>query len=302
MGIRTCKKGAVALAVVVLAFFKASPSDFAFAQSADVDDATFHSIDIMDLHLGMTAEAARALIKARQWKDYYEESSTTLSFLDSTKSGLQSEQIVAVPDGKFLNEMLGYSRTLEGDEANIDQLGVFFSPLPGHERVVGVFHSVRYAHAHQVLVSEFTKALLDKYGQDYWPRNQVPRQQYRWIHTAQPIRDDVTAGQCVPMGLDKSLRGGNGRVNSKNPVLASTPANLIAVAAKCGSVIVDVAFFVVNPRDPLAQQVISGYEISMTSPSLALESAREAARLIKTASDAFFQQKANQASQNKPVL
>jgi hypothetical protein len=60
MGIRTCKKGAVALAVVVLAFFKASLSDFAFAQATDVDEATFHSIDIMDLHLGMTAEAARA--------------------------------------------------------------------------------------------------------------------------------------------------------------------------------------------------------------------------------------------------
>jgi len=254
-----------------------APSQAAVASQAAVPPmVSADKIDVAGVKLGMSLDAARTVLKSKKLSEY-NESTETLSYLDSAKSATQS-----IADGHFVNTIATWTASAAGDglEAAGESYEVMFTPVPGKERVMAIIHSVGYAPADAVQEVVLENGLAKKYG-GFAGANNLPESPTWLFQGGGKVRiGDV----CNRRGLF----GGLGRLNLasrplENLALRKTPDELRFEAEHCGVAIVTEDHYTPNGGSLGGDRLVTRFTVTAYSPAVALEGAEAAAQLIEAA-------------------
>jgi len=146
---RNCKKFVVASLLAAAFTTIAGPQ---FAASA----GSLAGPDLLGIRVGMTPEEALSILKSRAPKEKWQTVSVKLQF-DNSKG-----QRAYVPNGTFRAVLRN-----NVEHSALNQYGVYLTPIPGKERVAGVFRSQNFGND-RPLHDQVIAGLIEKYGKPSW--------------------------------------------------------------------------------------------------------------------------------------
>ena len=235
-------------------------------------------IDIGGVKLGMSPDEVRAVLKSKKLLDYTE-SAETLSFLDPVKGVTQT-----VPNGRFVNLIAAWTPPPTGsaDAYRVDgeSYEVMFTPVPGREQVMGIVHSVGYSPANAIHEAALENGLAKKYG-GFAESDDLPASPTWRVQSAGNV---LVGDPCNRRGT----LGGLGALTAANPArenlaLKWTPEDFKSQIDRCGLAIVTEDHFTENGGALRADRLVTRFTVTAYSPSIGLEGARGAERLIRAA-------------------
>ena len=252
-------------------------------------------IDIAGVKLGMPPDEVRAVLKSKKLLRY-DESTETLSYLDSTKGLMQP-----LAGGRFVNVIAAWTPppTAAGNPYAVDgeSFEVMFTPTPGKERVMGIVRSVGYSPANAVRETALESALIRKYG-GFGGSGDLP-QSPTWrlqgagnMQTGDPCNRRRTLGGLGDLRVTNMAR--------ENLALKSTPEELKFQIDRCGVALVTEDHFTANGGALREDRLVTRYTVTAYSPSIALDGARTAAQLIHAAAGSAKRSEASHARGQTP--
>ncbi len=275
-----------------------SPASMAASPAASAAAAEPDQIDIAGVKLGMPPDEVRAVLKSKKLLRY-DESTETLSYLDSTKGLMQP-----LAGGRFVNVIAAWTPppTSSGNPYAVDgeSFEVMFTPTPGKERVMGIVRSVGYSPANAVRETALEQGLIRKYGgfdgSDGLPQSPTWRLQGTGnMQTGDPCNRRSTLGGLGGLRVTDVAR--------ENLALKSTPDELKFQVDRCGVALVTEDHFTANGGALREDRLVTRYTVTAYSPSIALDGAKTAAQLIHAAGGSAKRSEASRAKdQTAPSL
>jgi hypothetical protein len=267
-----------------------SPASMAASPAASAAAAEPDQIDIAGVKLGMSPDEVRAVLKSKKLLRY-DESTETLSYLDSTKGHMQP-----LAGGRFVNVIAAWTPppTSSGNPYAVDgeSFEVMFTPTPGKERVMGIVRSVGYSPANAVHETALEQGLIRKYGgfdgSDGLPQSPTWRLQGAGnMQTGDPCNRRRTLGGLGGLRVTDVAR--------ENLALKNTPDELKFQIDRCGVAVVTEDHFTANGGALREDRLVTRYTVTAYSPSIALDGARTAAQLIHAAGGSAKRSEASHA-------
>jgi hypothetical protein len=249
------------------------------ASSAEKVAASPNQTEIAGVKLGMSPDEVRVVLKSKKLLDY-DESTETLSYLDSTKGSMQP-----IPNGRFVNVIAAWTPpplSSAGDTFEVDgeSYEVMFTPVPGKERTMGIVHSVGYSPANAIHEIALESGLVKKYG-GFSGSNDLPQSPTWRFQSGGSVQ---VGDPCNRRGIFGGLGGLNvAKMARENLALKSTPEDFRFQIDRCGVAIVTEDHFTANGGALRADRLVTRFTITAYSPSIALEGAKTAAQLIQAA-------------------
>ena len=251
-------------------------------------------IDIAGVKLGMSLDEARSVLKAKSLRQY-NESTQTLGYVDPASGVMQS-----MAGGRFVNVIAAWTPPAVADsfEVNGESFEVMFVPVPGKERVMAIVHSVGYAPANAIHETALENGLVKKYG-GFAEANDLPDSPtWRFQSSGVQVGDPCNR---------RGLFGGLGALNAANPArpnlaLKSSTDELRFQNDHCGAAIVTEDHFIANGGALRQDRLVTRFTVTAYSPSIALEGATTAARLIQAAKGSVNKTDAARAKDPAPNL
>jgi len=233
-------------------------------------------VDISGVRLGMSADEARAVLRSKNLRDH-NESKENLSYRDETG------KTQPVPNGSFVNVMAasnaGSAAGDENYETNGESFEVMFTPVPGHERVMAIVHTVGYSTANAVHESALEDGLIEKYG-GVVAGGSLP-QSATWLYQA---------GGTVAVGDScgrRDVLGGLGSLHAtsarENIALHRATEELDFEVGHCGISIVTEDHHTANGGALRGDRMVTRYTVTAYSPVLAQEGAAQADKILREA-------------------
>jgi hypothetical protein len=234
-------------------------------------------VDISGVRLGMSVDEVRAVLKTKHLRDR-DEWSETLSYRD-----VEGGKMQPVANGRFVNVIAASNSASAAAERNYEVEGesfeVMFTPVPGHERVMGIVHTVGYSPSNAIHERALEEGLVEKYGGPAGAGG-LP-QSATWLYQA---------GGTVALGDScgrRGLLGGLGalRVSSprENLALQRAADELEFEVQQCGTAIVTEDHHVTNGGSLRGERMVTRYTVTAYSPGLAAEGAAQAQALLSAA-------------------
>jgi hypothetical protein len=252
-------------------------------------------IDIAGITLGMSLDEVRAVLKAKSLRQY-DETTATLGFVDPAKGAMQS-----IAGGRFVNVIAAWTPPAVADsyEADGESFEVMFAPIPGKERVMAIVHSVGYTPANAIHEVTLENGLVKKYGGFADANNLPDSPTWRFQSSG-----NVQVGDPCNR---RALFGGLGGLNPANPArtnlaLKSSPEEFRFQIEHCGVSVVTADHFIANGGALREDRLVTRFTVTAYSPSIALEGASTAARLIQAAKSALNKPEAARAKDPAPNL
>ena len=251
-------------------------------------------IDIAGIKLGMSLDEVRSVLKAKSLRQY-NESTQTLGYVDPASGVMQS-----MAGGRFVNVIAAWTPPAVADSFEVDgeSFEVMFLPVPGKERVMAIVHSVGYAPANAIHETALENGLVKKYG-GFAAVNDLPDSPtWRFQSSGVQVGDPCNR---------RGLFGGLGALNAANPArtnlaLKSSPDELRFQNEHCGAAIVTEDHFVANGGALRQDRLVTRFTVTAYSPSIALDGATTAARLIQAAKGSVNKSDAARAKDPAPNL
>ena len=251
-------------------------------------------IDIAGIKLGMSLEEVRSVLKAKSLRQY-NESNQTLGYVDPASGVMQS-----MAGGRFVNVIAAWTPPAVADsfEVNGESFEVMFVPVPGKERVMAIVHSVGYAPANAIHETALENGLVKKYG-GFAEGNDLPDSPtWRFQSSGVQVGDPCNR---------RGLFGGLGALSAANPArpnmaLKSSADELRFQNEHCGAAIVTEDHFIANGGALRQDRLVTRFTVTAYSPSIALEGAATAARLIEAAKGSVNKSDAARAKDPAPNL
>jgi len=233
-------------------------------------------VDISGVRLGMSADEVRTVLKSKNLRDPHEWSEN-LSYRDETG------RTQPVPNGSFVNVMAASSAgpaAADGDyETNGESFEVMFTPVPGHERVMAIVHTVGYSTANAVHESALENGLIEKYG-GVVGGGGLP-QSATWLYRAGgTVTVGDSCGRRDVLGGLGSLRATSAR---ENIALHRATEELDFEVQHCGIAIVTEDHHTANGGALRGDRMITRYTVTAYSPILAQEGAVQAEKILREA-------------------
>jgi hypothetical protein len=211
-------------------------------------------IDVAGLRLGMSTEEARAALRSKKLLNLFESSDMAAS-------------------GTFVNVMAAWTTPQaaagEGGETGGEAYEVMFTPLPGHERVVAIVHTLGYAAGRGARLADLQDGLVRKY-KGYSAGTSFPASPTWRLQRDGAVQ---TGDPCERRSLFGGLKELTGQLPTRpNVVVKNTPEELRSELERCGATIVteDHALDSAAPRE---EHAVTRYTVSAYSPAIALEAA-----------------------------
>ena len=233
-------------------------------------------VDISGVRLGMSADEVRTVLRSKNLRDH-NEWSENLSYRDETG------KTQPVANGRFVNVMAASSvGSAAGDgnyETNGESFEVMFTPVPGHERVMAIVHTVGYSIANAVHESALEDGLVEKYG-GVVGGGGLP-QSATWLYQAGgTVAVGDSCGRRDVLGGLGSLRATSER---ENIALHRTTEELDFEVRHCGIAIVTEDHHTVNGGALRSDRIVTRYTVTAYSPLLAEEGATQAEKILREA-------------------
>jgi hypothetical protein len=262
------------------------------------------AVDVAGIRLGMSLNDARAAVKARNLAKS-REWSADLTFHDEL-----SGKEIAVPNGHYVNAIAAWTSipmppttSQEYTYPYGEHLIVWFTPVPGEERVVQISYHVGYPYQKSISRSSFEDALAKKYAEFKRTRSSVV---LTWMTGPGGLTE--ATGICLGGGAqslaapDESpvyLRGDmNYRSDTVMNIAVSLAPNLQVlpnIIRNCGPMILRAGALVPNSRDPPEAQVVQSYNVVSYSPKIVLEDIPKVQGIVQHAESAAQQEHKDQA-------
>lgn len=255
----------------------ASPVEAVPAASPPVARMPPEHIDVAGIKLGMSADAVRAVLKAKNLR-HYKEWTETLSYL-SANGASQS-----IPNGRFVNVIAAWTPAVSGAagedfEGDGESFEVMFTPVPGEERAMAIVHTQGFSRQDAIHETALDEGLVKKYGG--FAAGELPESvTWRFQSDGSMQVGDVCGRRGEFGGL-----GGLGVANAprENLALRRTAQELRWQVERCGDAMVTADHFTPNGGALPADRLVTRFTVTAFSPALALEGARKAARLVAAA-------------------
>ena len=233
-------------------------------------------VDISGVRLGMSADEVRTVLRSKNLRDH-NEWSENLSYRDETG------KTQPVPNGRFVNVMAASSAgSAAGDgnyETNGESFEVMFTPVPGHERVMAIVHTVGYSTANAVHESALEDGLIEKYG-GVVGGGSLP-QSATWLYQAGgTVAVGDSCGRRDVLGGLGSLRATSAR---ENIALHRASEELDFEVQHCGIAIVTEDHHTANGGALHGDRIVTRYTVTAYSPVLAQEGAAQAEMILRAA-------------------
>jgi hypothetical protein len=237
-------------------------------------------VDISGVRLGMSADEVRTVLRSKHLRDH-NEWSESLSYRDAETGKTQP-----VANGRFINVIAASSAASAAGDGNYETNGesfeVMFTPVPGHERVMAIVHTVGYSTADAVHESALEEGLIEKYG-GVVGGGSLP-QSATWLYQA---------GGAVAIGDScgrRDVLGGLGalRVASvrENIALQRATDELDFEVRHCGIAMVTEDHHTANGGALRGDRMVTRYTVTAYSPVLAQEGAAQAETILRAAGHA----------------
>ncbi|HVC02462.1 MAG TPA: hypothetical protein VND80_09705 [Steroidobacteraceae bacterium] len=233
-------------------------------------------IDVAGVHLGMSLARSRAVLESKKLRQY-RESMETLDYWQSADRAMRS-----IPDGSFVSVIETWSAPAAGAPrpGNGESYEVMFTPVPGEQRVVAIIHTLAYSPKDAVRETDLEKHLVDRYAGFAGPYALPDSPTWRIQ------RDGVV--QVGDPCRRRELFGGLGRLDlshsvAENIALTKPPAELRFEIAHCGVSMVTEDHETMNGGALPQDRRVTRITVTAYSPSIALQGAEAAARLIRAA-------------------
>jgi hypothetical protein len=246
------------------------------AQASSPPEVSPDKIDVAGVTLGMSLDEVRAVLKSKRLREY-NESSETLSYVDSAKGAMHS-----IADGRFVNVIAAWTPPAAGDSFEVDgeSYEVMFTPVPGKERAMAIVHSVGYSPANAVHEIALENGLVKKYG-GVTGSNALPESPTWRFQSGGNVQ---VGDPCNRRGLYGGLGGLNVANTARgNLALKKTPEEFRFQIDHCGVAIVTEDHFTANGGALHGDRLVTRFTVTAYSPSIAFEGAKTAAQLIQAA-------------------
>ncbi len=257
----------------------AVPAPAPVPASAPVSRFPSGMVDISGVRLGVSPEEVRAVFRAKGLRDH-NEWSENLSYRDAASGKMQP-----IANGRFINTMTASNSAPASAavDANRDIDGesfeVMFTPVPGHERVMAIVHTVGYSTDNAIHESALEEGLIEKYG-GFAGAGDLP-QSATWRYLA---------GGTVAVGDGcgrRDLFGGLGPLRvagaRENIALQRPPDELEFEVQHCGVALVTEDHHTANGGALRADRMVTRYTVTAYSPVLAQEGAAQAETILRAA-------------------
>jgi hypothetical protein len=252
-------------------------------------------VDVAGIKLGMSLDEVRAVLKAKNLRQY-NESTQTLGFVDPASGAMQS-----MAGGRFVNVIAAWTPPAAADsfEVNGESFEVMFAPVPGKERVMAIVHTAGYVPANAIREITLEKGLVNKYG-GFADANGLPDSPTWRLQSSGNVQ---VGDSCNRRGIF----GGLGGLNAENPVrtnlaLKSSSDELRFQIDHCGVAIVTEDHFIANGGALREDRLVTRFTVTAYSPSIALDGATTAAHLIQAAKGSVNKPDASRAKDPAPNL
>lgn len=224
----------------------------------------------------MSADEVRAVLRSKNLRDHHEWSEN-LSYRDETG------RTQSIPNGSFVNVMAASGAgSAAGDgnyETNGESFEVMFTPVPGHERVMAIVHTVGYSTANAVHESALENGLIEKYG-GVVGGGGFP-QSATWLYQAGgTVTVGDSCGRRDVLGGLGSLRATSAR---ENIALHRATEELDFEVQHCGISIVTEDHHTANGGALRGDRMVTRYTVTAYSPELAREGAAQAEKILRAA-------------------
>jgi hypothetical protein len=271
------------------------PASLAAVPIAGSVGAASENVDVAGVRLGMSLEEARAVLKAKGLRQY-NESTQTLSYVDPSNGLTQ-----AIAGGRFVNVVAAWTPPAAADSFEVtgESFEVMFAPIPGKERVMAIVHSVGYTPASAIHEPALENGLVKKYGGFADASNLPGSPTWRF-----------QSGGTVQVGDPcnrRGLFGGLGGLNASNPARANLALKSSADEFRfqidhCGVAIVTEDHFIANGGALREDRLVTRFTVTAYSPTIALDGATTAARLVQAAKNAINKPEPPRAKEPAPNL
>ena len=252
--------------------------------------------DVMGIRLRMTPSEAAAAIKARpNLLKGYREYSSILQYR------LPNGTTADIPGGEFNKLFLAHEKKGAGygDKINEGVL-VFFAPVPGKDRVVGVSRYQEFPDGKQPEYGTLVKALVEKYGKPS-SRGSGGLEQLIWLYDTnlKPKSKPIGSYTCaeVPEATSSTIRydvrGGTG-YHGPDWALEDYGQQGESIT-KCGEATLSVTIFRTQPASPL----VSSINTRLSGVGDALIAQQEASRIVAMHQKNTIGKEAAKAKQRK---
>jgi hypothetical protein len=233
------------------------------------------AIDVAGVRLGMSADEVRAVLRSKRLREY-RESAETLSTVDRTRAA-----VLPIKNGRFVNVIAAWTGPPTAAEDNLEADGesyeVVLTPVPGHERVMAVIHTIGYSAPNAIRESVLESALARKYGGG--SAAALPQSPTWRVLAGGRIEAGDACGRRATFGGLAALHAGAPR---ENAALRLGADELRSQVDHCGVALITEDQYAANGGALREDRVVTRFTVTAYSPELALEGARAAAQLIGT--------------------
>jgi hypothetical protein len=257
--------------------------------------------DVIGLRIGTTPAEARAIFKSRApvsdslRKGYsYRERISALS-INAPAQGMSGP----VPKGKYLNTI---SVAANLDSGSIEQLGVAFTPVPGHEGIVSLSRNVSFSAGKKPTYDAFEKTLVEKHGTPTYYTVGLSIWSYDSNGVLQKDRNKEEMLFCENM-IERLVAGQFATdwvLSLRQNMFASVPPE--QMPAKCGAVFLSVQPHKYSAGNPGGGALVDVHDTYMVGFDAAIRAWKEARAIIDNASADASAAAIKKGQQRKPDL
>lgn len=230
-------------------------------------------VDVSGIKLGMSPDEVIAVLKSKGLHEP-EEWHETLS------RGGAGGRPKPIENGRFVSFIAasGAAGASPHEPADGESFEVMFTPVPGHERAMGIVHSVGYSPSRAIHETALESGLVEKYGGD---AASVLPSSPTWLFQA---GDTVSLGDTCGR---RDILGGLAALHVSSPrenlSLTKSADELRFEVQHCGIAIVTEDHRTADDGALRADRMVTRYTVTAYSPTLAVEGASKAQELIDAA-------------------
>jgi hypothetical protein len=235
-------------------------------------------IDIAGVHLGMSPDEVRSVLRSRMLRDFYE-STAVLVRPEPAGGGVQP-----IPGGRFVNVLAAWTPAAGGsgapDRDDSEFYEVMFTPVPGRERAMAIVHSAAYSASHGVRESTLENALAKKYGGSSGSVDWADGPTWRVQSGGAVQSGDACRRRGIVGGLGALKFGESAPLNL---ALTTPPEEFRYQIDHCGVAIITEEHVTRGRGASDGERLVSRFTVTAYGPSIGMEGAAAAGRLVQAA-------------------
>lgn len=255
------------------------------------------SVDIVGVRPGMSSDEVQAVLKTRSgpWKAF----KAQLTFQNQVGTGIRP-----VPNGTFVDLIAQANKPPGGAR---DFLTVAMSPVPGHEEVSYVSHTVDlYGSPTMLREADFLRSIAEKYGEIPKGAAQNQKNVYPAIDTwgigAKPGQAGFSCNPGIGHGFARTADVVNTGGTATGNISSFAYHLMEGMKRGCGDLIITVEWEVTDITAAPDQRFLLSYSVSYIDPKRVISGLQVAQKLSVDAQAADTRGAVQNAAGNKPTL